>query len=195
MKLIDKLGKEFEIKKSHVALIGLLSSSLVFANYTSVMSSEGSMTDEPIGLVMLWVGESEPKGWDLMQGQSTAGNAELAKVFGSNVPDMTGRFVRGYGGKSGELNKVQAQDLESHTHTATFSGNKLPVHSHTYSSYNSSRKDKGEAPDKIASPSLSNIKTAGASGGRPTGTITVASSTGVETRPKNITVKFLVKVQ
>lgn len=34
-----------------------------------------------------------------------------------NIPDCRGLFLRGYGGKSGKLGKVQEGQIEAHTHT------------------------------------------------------------------------------
>lgn len=94
--------------------------------------SGGSSMSVPIGAIVMW-GNTLPSDWQLCEGQSTAGNAALAAVWGSNVPDLRYRFVRGAGvglpngtqGGNDVINLSVAQ-MPAHSHST-------PDHQHTIS--------------------------------------------------------------
>lgn len=98
-----------ELKINGKTLIGiaLLSTSLVLSNFVSVVDAEsnGGVTvvneQLPVGTVAMWGTSNPPTNWLEMNGQSTAGYSELASLYGSNLPDLRGQFVRGWDNGSG----------------------------------------------------------------------------------------------
>lgn len=50
----------------------------------------------PIGTIVWFAASSPPDGWLECNGQSTTAYPALAAVVGSTVPDLRGRFVRGW---------------------------------------------------------------------------------------------------
>lgn len=122
------------------------------------------------GAIVLWGSSTVPSGWLECNGQSTAGSPNLIPIFGTNVPDLRGEFVRGWdngrGVDSGRvLLSAQAQDVQAHTHSYTIT-------------------------NSITSP-FQNGNNLGP-------TITQASATtgstgGTETRPRNVALMFIVK--
>jgi hypothetical protein len=107
---------------------------------------------------------------------------------------MRGQFARNNGGNSAALGVVQNSDIKSHTHNASFSGNPLPPHSHTYSAYNGSTRDGGSgghgADNKKETKASSSV-----SGGTPTGTVTLTATGSGETRPNNVALLYIVKIK
>lgn len=118
-----------KITGKHLAIAALISTTATFANYKSTILTAGTMSadPDPIGLVLVWGKETVPTGWLEMN----AGYPDLAAVYGSNLPDLRGRFVRGFGGNSGAIGQVQLEELKGHSHSASFVGDQLPSHSHT----------------------------------------------------------------
>lgn len=148
----------------------------------------------PVGSVVMWGNTTIPENWIALEGQSTAMYPELSTIFGSNLPDMRGQFARNSGGNAAALGVIQNSDIKSHTHSASFSGNALPPHSHTYSAYNGSTKDGGSgghgADNKRETKASSSV-----SGGTPTGTVTLTATGSGETRPNNVALLYIVKTK
>ncbi len=63
------------------------------------LSSKGS-GGVPTGTVIWYAAVNPPKGFIVCNGQSTSGYSKLASIVGSNVPDLQGAFIRGYGEQS-----------------------------------------------------------------------------------------------
>jgi microcystin-dependent protein len=103
-------------------------------NYTDGVTSPIQTqinTNTPVGTIVMYGGTSNPTGWLLCNGQSTAGYTALAAVVGANVPDLMGRAPIGYGAGTGltERTTIGAKTgAETVTLTAAQSG--LPQHSH-----------------------------------------------------------------
>ena len=94
-------------------------------NYTDGVTSPIQTqinTNTPVGTIVMYGGTSNPTGWLLCNGQSTAGYTALAAVVGANVPDLMGRVPIGYGAGSGLINRTT---IGSKTGAET-----LPLHSH-----------------------------------------------------------------
>ena len=53
--------------------------------------------------------------WLECNGQSTTGYPELAAVVGATVPDLRGRFLRGFGGNSAALGVAQGDAIRNMT--------------------------------------------------------------------------------
>jgi len=129
----------------------------------------------PTGSIIMWGTSTLPEGYIECNGQSTASFPALAALYGSNVPDLRGEFVRGWdngrGVDSGRaIRSTQGDDFKSHNHSNNSVGN----HTHSY--------QKGG-------------QGTGASGGS-TGVHDFnsnANTGGTETRPRNIALMYCVK--
>ena len=122
------------------------------------------------GTIVMWGTSTVPAGWLECNGQSTAGSPNLIPLFGTNVPDLRGEFIRGWdnvrGVDSGRvLLSAQAQDIQPHTHSYTLTGSTM-------------------------------LPTAGGLGPSPVplqSSSTTGSTGAVETRPRNVALMFIVK--
>lgn len=126
------------------------------------------------GAIVMWGTSTVPSGWLECNGQSTAGYPNLIALFGTNLPDLRGEFIRGWDNGRGvdvdrELLSAQAQSMQAHTHTY----------------------EKSSLSFTTSQSGLSTTSTS-----RPTivYNVTATSSTGTaETRPRNVAVMFIVK--
>lgn len=185
---------EFKINAKTLFTTIALSSGLVFANYTSVMSTENrDVAEDAVGTIVMWGKGSIPKDWIEVDGRSTAGNAELMSLYGSTIPDLRGKFVRGYGDNSGALGDIQEESMRAHSHTATFTGNALPAHKHTGTTLANNTESHGNKSNDAANNSHSVRNINGASGGKPTGSVSVGATGGTEVRPINTALVFIMK--
>jgi microcystin-dependent protein len=122
------------------------------------------------GQIVMWGTSTVPSGWLECNGQSTAGYPNLIALFGTNLPDLRGEFVRGWdngrGVDSGRvIQSAQAQDVQPHTH------------SYTVTSSVTSGSQGGNIGGLIPSSSSS----------------TTGSTGTTETRPRNVALMFIVK--
>jgi microcystin-dependent protein len=119
------------------------------------------------GEITMWGVSSVPSGWLECNGQSTSGYTALAALYGSNVPDLRGEFVRGWdngkGTDSGRaILSTQADEFKSHNHTLnSYTGNGSPKGAHEGSAYN--------------------------------GSATTSGRGGSETRPRNLALMYIIK--
>ena len=130
------------------------------------------------GAIVMWGGSSAPTGWLECNGQSTAGYASLTAIYGTNLPDLRGEFIRGWdhgrGVDSGRvILSAQAQDVQPHTHT--------PPSGYQY----------------VTTPftgdgSIDGSRVTG-SGERNASAVPSAVNVGTETRPRNVALMFIVK--
>lgn len=187
---------EFKINAKAIIAGIILSSGLVFAEYTSVLSysTYESTAEDPVGTVVIWGQNKIPDGWLELNGQSTAGYPDLVDVYGANLPDLRGNFIRGFGGNSSALNSFQVESMKSHGHTASFVGNALPPHTHTGTTM-SGTEAHGNGDNEAANDNYHHQTISSVSAGTPTGTITVATSGESEVRPINVAMKFIVKAE
>lgn len=124
----------------------------------------------PAGIIGLWGTSVPPAGWLEMNGQSTAGYPSLIALYGTNLPDLRGEFVRGWDNGRGvdtgrSIKSQQTQDIQPHTHSYTVTG-----------SVNSSGQG-GTGSGLIPTSSSS----------------TTGSAGSVETRPRNVALMFIIK--
>lgn len=123
------------------------------------------------GAIVMWGTSVPPAGWLECNGQSTAGYPNLITLFGTNLPDLRGEFVRGWSNDRTTVDyprqilSAQAQDIQPHTHSYTVTG-----------SINSFSQG-GDIGGLIPSPSAS----------------TTGSTGTTETRPRNVALMYIVK--
>jgi microcystin-dependent protein len=123
------------------------------------------------GQIVMWGTSVPPAGWLECNGQSTAGYPNLTALFGSNLPDLRGEFVRGWSNNRTTVDyprdilSAQAQDVQPHTH------------SYTVTSSITSGSQGGNIGGLIPSSSGS----------------TTGSTGTTETRPRNVALMFIVK--
>ena len=89
-----------------------------------ITSGEGSAV--PVGVPLPWGSANPPTGWIKMNGQAINATTypKLAAIYGSNLPDLRGEFIRGWddgrGVDSGrQILSGQSFAVQSHTHTIT----------------------------------------------------------------------------
>jgi hypothetical protein len=106
------------------------------------------------------------------------------------LPNMTDLFPRSSGANA--MGTVQSDQIKSHTHTASFTGDELPPHRHGYirPNANTDRLSNINGTNKGAVDSLTDFATAGT----PTGTVTVNNFGGDETRPKAFVLTPYIKL-
>lgn len=139
--------------------------------------------------------------WAAVSGGNNLAATEEAKTAGQygpgdgsttftlpNVYADNGYFIRPI--SSGRtIGTVQADELKSHGHTATFAGTPVPPHGHSYQVWSGG----GNAIGGGVQGSSSTDTTGSAGGHTPAGTVTVNSTGGTETRPKNIAYPVIIK--
>ena len=165
----------------------------------TVLTSNGAgvnpsyQTPLPAGAGVWWPTNVPPTGWIEANGQSTAPYVNLIPIYGANVPDVRGRFIRAWDDGAGidpgrALLSNQADQFQTHTH-----GIIDPSHTHAYNNL-SGNNPPGSVNTATGSPlsAGSNINL------QPAVTnVTVdapnSGNTGTETRPKNIAWMFIIK--
>jgi microcystin-dependent protein len=124
-------------------------------------------TTIPAGMISLWYGSigSVPTGWYLCDGTN-------------GTPDLRDRFVMGAGstyavGSTGgsSTRTLTTTEMPSHSHSATFVGDALAPHSHTYTSPIGPF---GTVSSGGTGPSTAS--TSSVSGGTPSGTVTIGTT-------------------
>lgn len=191
-----------DIKIGYKTLLATLVASVgvATANFVVVVNAEGaggiSYVEESadIGTIVMWGNTNPPEDWLMLDGGSTTGYEELASMYGANLPDLRGDFVRGAGGNAGPVAVRQGDSFKSHNHGATFSGNTLPNHSHTLRRWSGSDEEYGNA-GTMAKDHWTTRYTSSVSAGTPTGSVTINSAGSVETRPENVALVYIVKAR
>jgi microcystin-dependent protein len=122
----------------------------------------------PSGTIVMWGGGVPPLGWLECNGQSTAGSAALIAIYGTNVPDLRGEFVRGWDHGKGvdqgrNVRSFQGQDIQPHTHT------------YVQTTQGTDTTSGGDTHYINASSGIT------------------GSTGGTETRPRNVALMFIVK--
>ena len=122
------------------------------------------------GQILMWGTPTPPTGWLECNGQSTAGYPNLISLFGANVPDLRGEFIRGWSNDRTtvdyprQLLSAQGQEIQAHTHSYT-------------------------------APTIIQDAVRGDASGRDprTAASTTGSTGGTETRPRNVALMFIIK--
>ena len=193
-----------EIKINGKALIGVLALSIGIssADFVSLVDADSaggiSIIEEksPVGSVIMWAGSTAPEGWLEMNGQSTSGYSELARVVGVTVPDLRGEFVRGWdSGRGIDSGRVLLSNQSEAVNAAglTFKGNALPPHSHRiYGGYEGGYSNTYANADAAGGLHSYSPRTYESSAGTPTGRI---EGSGNETRPRNVSLMYIIKAK
>lgn len=180
-----------------VLCISIGYSSAGFVSLIDTKTSGGIVIEDQtaeVGSIIMWGNTNPPENWLILDGGKTTGYPQLASIYGENLPDMRGRFVRGLGGSSSALGEVQLDEFKSHNHSATFTGNALPPHSHTINTWDGSKEEYGNA-GSMAKNSRVTRTTSSVSAGTPTGSVSVTNYGGSETRPENVALVYIIKAQ
>ena len=155
--------------REFLAATATTGSAVVNKTQAEALASAAVVSAMPTGAMIMWPTSTAPSGFVEAAGQSTAPYPSLAPIYGSNLPDMRGEFVRGFdngrGVDSGRaICSFQADDIKAHTHSVT-----------TYAGVNSSvaRIDAGIMSGES---------------GNSTG-----STGGTETRPRNVSMMYIIK--
>lgn len=188
---------ELKINGKTLIAVSLLSSSIVFANYVSIVDTKTnggiSIVEEtiidttPVGTIVLWGTSTPPDGWIKLNGGSTSGYPELMSLYGANVPDFRGEFVRawddGKGIDSGRaILSTQTDSIESHNHT---------VKTRDVFDVSTAFVINDKSGDSIASSDNAHPGNAELQNGR----YSTELSGGSETRPRNISAMYIIKAE
>ena len=134
----------------------------------------------PIGCIMMWGTTTPPAGWLHLNGQASP--ASLVPLFGPNIPDMRGYFPRGWAAGSSAVDPQGAtRTILSNQEQATM----LHKHEYTNTTFTTAQVQAGTTyinVGNVTSTQKTSTQVDGAAG-------------GVETRPVNRAVMFIVKYQ
>lgn len=141
---------------------------------TKVAVEAKSSGGVPVGTIISWPVATNPEdmdNWLECNGQSISPSVypELFAVVGDQVPDLRGLFLRGHGGNSAALGIRQEDTVGPHSHNLGFTFRTLAD---------------WEPPDDLPSPVSGDQQT------RRTG-----DGIGIETRPVNTAVRYLVRAR
>lgn len=144
-----------------------------FGNSTSTSGTN------PVGTIQIYPGSTAPTGWMICNGSALSKTtyADLFAAIGTtygdggttfNLPDLSGKFVRGLGGNAASLGNTQNDDIKAHTHTISW--------------------QKGQA-DQNESGTYGELYDARTPYNRTT---TTSSVGGTETRPVNMAMNYII---
>jgi hypothetical protein len=157
----------------------------------------------------MWPLDTAPTDWIECDGGSTAAYPELAALLGATVPDLRGEFVRGWdngkGTDSGRaINTEQAGSFESHAHGISDPGHNHsvsdPGHTHTYDAAQViGSEDEGRGGNTSVKINQRTEPTSGAVTGigiqnNSTG-IAIQSNGSTETRPRNVSLMYIIRAR
>ncbi len=133
---VEQFNKVFQVadEKSNF-LYRQIQNAVTSRGLTMAASNDNSLRDAintllPVGVPLPWPNGTPPEGFLLMSGQSisSAQYPVLVSLYGSRLPDMRERFVRGASSAIAPLT-TQEDSIKSHAHTATTASN--GSHNHT----------------------------------------------------------------
>ena len=161
-----------------------------------VQSALGSLSAVPSGAMMHWPSSTPPSGWLEANGQSTTGYPALIAIYGANLPDMRGYFVRGWDDGRGidtgrTLLSSQADQFQTHGHSYTD-----PTHTHTIGNgFNLMNTQNGGGGSLFGSNNQGAQISPQTNASATNITITAPNSgnIGAETRPKNVSWMYIIK--
>lgn len=192
------------------AYLKVTQGSVVFSNekLQAVPYAIHAQNGVPTGSIMPFIGTVAPKGWLLCNGSTFVDNtytANLKALLGSNTtPNLSGMFLRGTGtasnGKKGpDLKAVQPEDIGTHLHGVNISTTSNGSHTHTMTflndDYNGGSSGNSGLENDSSDPSRAHTLTTEAAGSH-THTVSgnTANNSGLETRPINYGVNYIIKI-
>jgi hypothetical protein len=126
----------------------------------------------PTGTVLMFYGDLVADGYLLCNGGPIPVElVDLIALVGANTPDLQGQFVRGWSADA-------LVDPDGPRAAGSIQADQVGPHSHPIQGHNSG----GSESNRIV-----------ASSGVPTATATTLNSPGIETRPKNMALAYMIK--
>lgn len=192
------------------AYLKVTQGSVVFSNekLQAVPYAIHAQNGVPTGSIMPFIGTVAPNGWLLCNGSTFVDNtytANLKALLGSNTtPNLSGMFLRGTGtasnGKKGpDLKAVQPEDIGTHLHGVNISTTSNGSHTHTMTflndDYSGGSSGNSGLENDSSDPSRAHTLTTEAAGSH-THTVSgnTANNSGLETRPINYGVNYIIKI-
>ena len=126
----------------------------------------------PTGAMIMWPTATAPSGFVEAAGQSTVPYPSLAPIYGSNLPDMRGEFVRGFDNGRG---------VDSGRAIRSFQADEIKAHTHDYFLWSPGGWGYGDG-----------MTNDGIVDNRPAAPTT--STGGSETRPRNVAMMYIIKI-
>ena len=157
-----------------------------------------------VGQIVMWGSSTIPSGWLECNGQSTSGFTALATLYGANVPDLRGQFVRGWDNGRGTdpglvIKSEQADQNEAHNHSLSDPGHAHgvfdPGHAHGYTAaITSGDSASGNGDSDSFNQSLATNAAGTGIGINAASTgITITNSGGSEARPVNTALMYIIR--
>ena len=147
-----------------------------------------------IGEIIMWGSSTIPSGWLECNGQSTSSYPALAALY-DNVPDLRGQFIRGWdngrGVDTGRSLRSDQTDSTRLPRSTEFTTSNPGNHSHSYSRASGPTRNDGEGSgnkEEVTKINYNN-RTSGGGGGH---THTIDGGGDDETRPRNVSLMFIV---
>ena len=123
-KIVKAINNAYKIDIEAIRNLSLVSTKLQKGGLTipGNLTVQGDFNYLPRGTIVAFNGKSAPKGWALCNGQ---------KVNNYQTPDLRGRFIYGYGKRSGnkigrtggsETHQLNSNEMPSHSHSGSIGG-------------------------------------------------------------------------
>ncbi|MCY9805333.1 tail fiber protein [Vibrio scophthalmi] len=186
-KLLQRIASASKV--GVVQLSSVLSDSEEFAVTPKAVKDEIDI----LGLgVQMWLGETIPSSRTELDGKQfdKVLNPKMAELFPSGfLPDTRGMILK-HAPDGRLVLSFEAEAVKSHGHTASFSGNPLPPHSH-HQAYADDYKGVANIVRGAQYAGAFNLNAASA--GTPSGTVVVNSTGSPKNLVDNIAVKFIIR--
>jgi microcystin-dependent protein len=168
----------------------------------------------PTGTIMAFGGTTVPSGWILADGRAIPNDiyhASLRAIYGNNVPNLKGLFLRGAGTNSGysgiyagpSLRSTQADEMKAHTHPINISGTTTSSGNHTHNARRNAGGNLTSFQDPLQNvqtntDSDNSYQTITSSAGDHAHTLSITGTAGangtIDTRPINYGVNYIIKI-
>ena len=140
-----------------------------------------------VGQIVMWGSSTIPSGWLECNGQSTASYPVLAALYGSNVPDLRGEFVRGFdSGRGVDTGRalLSTQGDQFALPNTAFGTSNPGNHTHSV------RTEKTDGGQSGSTGEITHKNSSTGGGGSHTHTINGGDD---ETRPRNVALMYIIK--
>lgn len=208
--VVDISSSDFVRVSNSEAWIKISSGGVTFAQekLMTVPYAIHAQNGVPTGSIMPYAGTTAPAGWLLADGRAIPSGDQytaLKAIFGTNVPDLKGMFLRGAGTNTNTvyagpaLKATQTDELKSHLHAAgtlatSSAGNHR--HSRTTNDQASGDGDGAIAWNNMDNEALNNQTVYTDYAGDHTHIISgnTATTGSTETRPVNYGINYIIKI-